>query len=389
MKYKKLNIIYNMDFSHIEVIKKIGAGIKGTTYLIKSHGNNYAMKIQHILEKDKKRDFNNELWREIDLYNYIGRMKLKNRCFFTQLYHYDFINDCTHKQEREWNFDPNSSLGKELAELDKSPWCLRFFLDYHGDTTLRNYMETHKLTLKQKYSMLLQICKIIMLLYEGGYMHKDLHANNIMVSPTTKEYFTLMGKKVPYYGIQLSAIDYGEVMHEKFGIPYMRMKRHFIENKYMYLMTEMFKDCLFQLHIMNYEKMIADCRKKKKGLPWESDSYYLHKGLKQIFINYPEFVEKYKETYLKSFPKARELFDYVQSQIRTSNQYIFPMIVNKENDLYFMHVLDRLEMRFALEHPEDYKKIMGWCSEPEFILPKKDVIEIMELNTPNKIVKYL
>jgi len=78
MKYKKLNIIYNMDFSHIEVIKKIGAGIKGTTYLIKSHGNNYAMKIQHILEKDKKSDFNNELWREIDLYNYIRRIKLKN-----------------------------------------------------------------------------------------------------------------------------------------------------------------------------------------------------------------------------------------------------------------------------------------------------------------------
>ena len=56
-----------MDFSNIKVIKKIGAGIKGTTYLIKSHNNNYAMKIQHILEKDKKRDFNNELLREIDL----------------------------------------------------------------------------------------------------------------------------------------------------------------------------------------------------------------------------------------------------------------------------------------------------------------------------------
>ena len=380
-----------MNVSNIEIIRKIGAGMKGTTFLIKNKGKDYAMKIQHVLEKDRTRDFSNELWREIDLYDYIGRMKLKNRCFFTQLHHYDFINDCGHKQEREWEVDTNSSFGKELAELDKSPWCLRLFLDYHGDSTLATYMKSHRLAIKQKYSMLLQLCKIIMLLYEGGYMHKDLHENNIMVAPTTKKYFTLMGKKVPYYGIQLVAIDYGNVIHEKFGIQYQKMSRHFVENKYMYLMTEILYggDCLIRSFIMNYEKMIADCLKKKRGLPWEVDGNYLHKGLKRLFIDYPDFIEKYKETYLRVFPKARELFDYVESQIRTSNKYIFPMIINRENDLYFVFVLNRLEMRFALEHPKEYKKIMRWCSEPEFILPKKDVANLLEMNTPNKFVRFL
>ena len=49
--------------------------------------------------------------------------EIKKPLFFTQLYHYDFINDCAHKQERDWTVDPNSSFGKELAELDKSPLC--------------------------------------------------------------------------------------------------------------------------------------------------------------------------------------------------------------------------------------------------------------------------
>ncbi len=116
---------------------------------------------------------------------------------------------------------------------------------------------------------------------------------------------------------------------------------------------------------------------------------HLHKALKRLFIDYPEFIEKYKETYLMGFPKARELFDYVESQVRTSNQYIFPMIINRENDIYFVFVLNCLEMRFALEHPKEYKKIMGWCSEPEFILPKKDVAKLLDMNTPNKFVRFL
>jgi len=75
-----------MDFSHIEVIKKIGAGMKGTMFLIKNKGKDYAMKIKHVLEKDRMRDFSNELWREIDLYNYIGRMKLKKTDVFSLNY---------------------------------------------------------------------------------------------------------------------------------------------------------------------------------------------------------------------------------------------------------------------------------------------------------------
>ena len=47
----------------VKIIKKIGYGMFGTTYLANNNGKQYAVKIQHILEKDKKKDYKNEIWR--------------------------------------------------------------------------------------------------------------------------------------------------------------------------------------------------------------------------------------------------------------------------------------------------------------------------------------
>tara|TARA_Y100000590_G_scaffold419776_1_gene521824 strand:- start:59 stop:1207 length:1149 start_codon:yes stop_codon:yes gene_type:complete len=378
-----------MDLTKIEVVKNIGTGMSGTTYLIILDGKKYAMKIQHILENDRKQDYNVEFWREIDLYNYIGKMKSKNRCFFTQLYAYEIYNDCKHVQKREWQVDPNSKFGRKIAKLDKSPWCIKYITDYKGETVLREYMEKHKLSRKQKYSILLQVCKIIMLLYQGGYMHRDLHSNNIMVTSTNKKYFSLMGKHIPYYGIQLSAIDYGDVIHEKFGMPHKKLNRYFVENKRLFLFHELFFGSTFRLLILNYEKLITDCQKKKKKLPWEVDDYYYHKGIKKMFTKYPNFIDKYMNIYLQSFPKAIKIAENIKTEIINSDKYVWNLMIGNENDIYFWFIVNRLEFHFALEHPDEYKKIFQWCSNPEFILHRKEVLEILKLNTATKYIKYL
>lgn len=370
-------------FKNYKVIKKLGSGMYGTTYLIKIQDKDYAMKIQKILPNQKNKNLSIDIWREIDLYNYINEMKLENQCFFTKLYFYDIINDCNHKQERQYEVNKNSNLGKMFTEYDESSYCIRFILDYHNGTTLRKYMQTHTLTTKQKYSILLQIAKMIWLLYKGGYIHNDLHAENIMVSPTSQKTFTLFGKKIPYFGIQLSAIDYGMVMNNNFKT-YSGIRRHL--GKSIYLMTELFYNCLFKLHVINYEKLIVDCEKQKKMLPWFKDGNFEEKGIKKIFKNYPNFIEKYLENYLMVFPKARKLMNKIKPQITNNKDLSY---AGNENDLYFKFVLERLDMRFALEHPKEWKEIMGWCSEPKFILPKKDVIKLMEQNTPIKFINFL
>ena len=44
-----------VNFDNIIIKKKLGAGMLGTTYLAEYKNKQYALKIQHILEKDKKK----------------------------------------------------------------------------------------------------------------------------------------------------------------------------------------------------------------------------------------------------------------------------------------------------------------------------------------------
>jgi serine/threonine protein kinase len=83
----------------VKIIKKIGYGMYGTTYLANYNGKLYAVKIQHILEKDKKKDYKNEIWREFDLYKYIDTLNKEDQVFFTKLYDYKIYDNCTHIQD--------------------------------------------------------------------------------------------------------------------------------------------------------------------------------------------------------------------------------------------------------------------------------------------------
>lgn len=64
-----------IDFDDVKILKKLGAGVFGTTYLAKYENEQYALKIQHILKKDIKKSFKSALWREIDLFKYIDKLK--------------------------------------------------------------------------------------------------------------------------------------------------------------------------------------------------------------------------------------------------------------------------------------------------------------------------
>ena len=66
-----------MDFSKIKVIKKLGAGMLGTVYLIEYDNKQYAMKKQKILEQDKDRSSLSVTWRELFFYEYVNKEKIR------------------------------------------------------------------------------------------------------------------------------------------------------------------------------------------------------------------------------------------------------------------------------------------------------------------------
>ena len=78
---KNNNII---NFDDVKIKNKLGSGLFGTTYLAVLNNKEYALKIQHIFEKDKNKDLKNELWRELDLYNFINTLNKKDQLFFNK-----------------------------------------------------------------------------------------------------------------------------------------------------------------------------------------------------------------------------------------------------------------------------------------------------------------
>ena len=368
-----------MNFNNVKIIKKIGYGMFGTTYLVRIGKKKYAMKIQKILKSDIKRDFSKGIWREMDLYKYINKMPKESRSFFCNLHYFEISDNCNHTQERRWNPPVDSDLGKQVAELDASNYCIKYLLDYEGSITLNDYMEK-KLSRRRIYSILLQICNITLLLYKGGYFHNDMQPGNIMVVPTKKKYFYLMGKKVPFYGRQLVAIDYGDVSHKKFGEGFTK------NNGLAYLYYELSWN-LFNV-IFDGLKLEKDCRKKGEKLPYEKNSNFLDNFRKKLFIDHKKIVNKYAEKYLRVFPEAREMFMDVIKNIGKVEK-MSDLTRGRDPDYYFRILLNKMEYNFAMDYPKEYMKLMGWCSLPRFRLPKKDVLEIMESKSYKKIIETI
>ena len=70
---------------NIKIVDKIASGMFGTTYLCKYKNKSYALKVQHILKKDIKKNYKSEMYREIDLYEYIDKMPSKDQIFFYKI----------------------------------------------------------------------------------------------------------------------------------------------------------------------------------------------------------------------------------------------------------------------------------------------------------------
>ena len=110
-----------MNFNNITIGPILGTGMFGTTYLAKYNNEKYALKIQHILPSDRNKSYKKELWRELDLYEYINTLKPYQQIFFTKLYQYEIIDNCTHKQVRSFKINnKKDGFAIKLSKLDNS-----------------------------------------------------------------------------------------------------------------------------------------------------------------------------------------------------------------------------------------------------------------------------
>ena len=397
--YKKCNhSYYNLnggnkepktEFNDMKVIKKLGTGMFGSVYKVIYNNKKYALKIQHILPKDKVKNFNNSLWREFDVYNYINTLNKDDQLFFTRLYSYKIYNKCTHIQKRPYKInldDSKNEFSKQLKKLDKSDWCVKYLLDYKGSDTLETFLQKNNLAQKQVYSLCLQICKIIYILYRGGYSHNDLHPGNIIISKTNKKSFYFMDKKISYEGYQLTSIDYGEVLGKKFGIKYDGYKKYFLLDRKNWMFIEIFY-CTFFI-IDNLSKNIADCKKLKKKLPWERKGNTYDIATIKMLTNYKNFYKTVKNKYIRQFPKGEKLMNYVAdniSQIKSINE----IVLKQKNEQSFWNIINRIVYEFQLLFPKKYSEYWKWPTYHKMLLPVDVTKKLLSINNYEDYINCL
>ena len=211
-----------MDINKAIIIKKLGTGMAGITYLIELKNKEYALKIEKIPEKHAlKKDLNSREWRDVDFsLNFANNYPDQ----FTILYKYDIINDCKHVQEfaRDLSKFP-TDIQNIFIEKNNSSYCIRKVYSLI-DIILKDIIDS--LTKLQFYSMMSQLVYILHLMRENGYTHNDLHSENIGVIKTNKKYLKILNNKIPLLGYQYKAIDYGMVLHKKYKMDKIEKEMH-------------------------------------------------------------------------------------------------------------------------------------------------------------------
>jgi hypothetical protein len=168
-------------------------------------------KIEHVTEKDqeyKKSAIWNELNFSLDFAN-------KHPSHFMKLLHYHF-GDCTKVQLRT---PPPMTYGKHIKKVNAiqaEGICLHKAYS-KMDVVLLNIFK--ELSLKQIYSLILQLIHALRLLHQNNYIHGDLHSGNIGAVKTAPKATKKLGSvAVPTHGYDWKLIDFGFTLHKKNAI---------------------------------------------------------------------------------------------------------------------------------------------------------------------------
>ena len=259
---------------------------------------------------------------------------------------------------------------------------MKIKIEYKGKKTLQQYLYNKSLTIKQTYSIILQICKILWIAYNGGYSHNDLHNGNIMINSTELKNFTFLNNKISFNGLHITAIDYDSVSHKKFKINNNYIKS-ILKNRKQHLFNEIFASIMYI--IINFDKYIYNCLKNKQKLPWERKTYQCNNIYKIIIKNHNEFYIAAKNKYTLIFSNSIELINYVEENLDNFDKKI------KDNDKLILinQVIERIINEFIIYHPKLYKEYFRWCSYHQPNIPKEDILDIMIITNVDDLFNYL
>jgi len=165
-------------------------------------------KIEHVTKKDQE-NIKSGIWNEL---NFSLDFANKHPQHFMKLLHYHF-GDCSKVQLRTQQPWTHAKYVQQVKAVESENICLH--KAYSKMDVVLNYV-VNNLTLKQVYSMFLQLIYAFKLLHKNNYVHGDLHFGNIGALQTSSSSKKKLGNVVvPTYGYDWKLIDFGMTIHEK------------------------------------------------------------------------------------------------------------------------------------------------------------------------------
>ncbi len=302
----------------LKIIKKLGSGWGGTTYLVKLNGTNVAMKIEHILLKNYKcKNYKCNHIREIEFNKVLNNLPEKQKQYFMLLYKYELsaLSKNDMKQDIYKQELPPLVQGKDARNLQKiynSPYVIKWFYTVI-DMTIEQVFKLNiniKAFLNKFRIQFLELCKVLISI---NYKHNDLHFKNVGIIGNPEGKF------------QIKAIDYGAVCDQsKAKILNKSCKKELIDSRC---------DALYLLSYYVYMEDFWEYLESIKNFKWLP-----HKQEKSIFkteLNKLESSDCFKKTYDKvitSLQKNNLIYKKDISEIKKAFFYNYIMLLYP--DLY-------------------------------------------------------
>jgi len=207
----------NINWDRVEIIQNLGSGAYGDVYIAKYDSDSstpgiYALKREKISPKNvivskKTGSLKLKPSRELKFYNFIDTLPPNEQKYFVRLQAHRAIL-CTHSHKwpsyLQKMLEGNSKLQKRLANLEKSPYCAEYLMDFGGNSlkSITDKMtKNNNVDFQFMKKVTLGILNIIKITRKNNYIIDDLHSGNI----------TVLDNKTRDSDIGVKLIDYNEV----------------------------------------------------------------------------------------------------------------------------------------------------------------------------------
>lgn len=350
---------------HEYIISQIlGEGSFGTTYLVKdkiTKKNIYAIKVQSTTSSPQQ---NEPFYRELSVFQYLQSCSFHEQQFFTCMKDYEI----------------------KCNEKPKIPLCEGYIvMNYHKGTSLEDYLGKGHLIGKEYYSLFVQLFFILDILYRGGYAHNDLHSGNLIISKTKQKHYLGFQHRLPYCGIRIAILDYGESLHTALTLKKDNVFSYFKKNRKLFLFDEM---QTFSLNIIQcWDRRIHLSKLKNKKLPWKLDPP-IKPSLDRFIESKPEYFAQQLHFFKVYYPEGyNHLNKYYNSVIQSQNTFELKFATHAASQNYF-RLLNCIITMFMADFPEEYSECYDWGVVVKLKLSREEIVSFLSMNTYEKLKQH-